>query len=1031
MNTYARPAISSTPTFNSIRFRDGSILQSAEETEDFHVRKKFRTGGDSLFEKDVDIKGDLTIKGAVIIEGGSLPDTSQQYVNEQLEEVYTLIGWDSVNNRWKYTEYAQSAGTTLDARLLAQEDLYYTKSETDSRILNSSTLALSYYNGTSSKFTGDDGTLYSIPCSVVNTSNHFVVPKSLSSNLFIIQNSNYGSGKVLTSNSIGVATWESPNFATTIQNIVTANGQTSSPSFSIKDAISQTFEFIPNKLGNNYEVQQAGDATLRLNSGVLAITTGTNNAIVRPVGIRMLSTSNGFLELFGGWTFDGTNATTWDIDGGLNYLGTKIGTTIRFDNSGINMTHGYNQLIKLYGGVYIKRKMLNHPAYNRNSTDDFPPYLQVGDATYNGDFRVYGHTTTQSIKITNGATLNYVLTSAADGTASWQPPQASSTVSSFDVDVTFDEDITVLGTTNTEYLSLPNTLITSLIPTATYALVSDVTDTPPSQITWSTGSGNLERNTEYFSHFYNRTYGYADIPAHHKNSVDFIIPIFIQHNWCYTTKTGTNGYDNEIKSCVFNFGLYIASIDVHDTTPNGTLLYSYSYIDGPPGSKRLGSVVYEVDRSNSFSPSGNDINFARDEHAANVHMDRFELDRIPVHFEPPNLGTSKRYYFSINVQFRYYQTGPNLRDYVYESPTTKFPRAYWSFGSQGWLYFNVAGHASFTTHQSFTPPTLPPISERLVTFETNLYQPFVIGTGAVLNYYALYDVNAAYNEFYKRYVSIKHYYDDTTIIAITGYLNGKVNGNYRYETDYTYSHPLALTLSQITPSFNPAMHINNHLTSNTKNTEISIANIRKLRVGESIETQGYIYSRGIGGRRGIGSDQGNLHLFNSKSPRQTNIFKSSIINFYWNSGGLETWVDNTLVILTPPNYSDYRLKSNINKYGVSDVLFRLSKLPLFKYSIGQTDNHIGFFAHEMQDLFPDFPNLVSGTKDAVENDTIIPQTVNYNELTSILLKAVQELNRQVIILRLQFTLLAIAFILLLWLQFVLVRPDLLSFDWFL
>jgi hypothetical protein len=56
-------------------------------------------------------------------------------------------------------------------------------------------------------------------------------------------------------------------------------------------------------------------------------------------------------------------------------------------------------------------------------------------------------------------------------------------------------------------------------------------------------------------------------------------------------------------------------------------------------------------------------------------------------------------------------------------------------------------------------------------------------------------------------------------------------------------------------------------------------------------------------------------------------------------------------------------------------------------------NHLGFFAHELQDSFNEYPTLVNGKKDAVDNDgNISAQSVESNMLTIVLMKAIKELN---------------------------------------
>jgi hypothetical protein len=121
----------------------------------------------------------------------------------------------------------------------------------------------------------------------------------------------------------------------------------------------------------------------------------------------------------------------------------------------------------------------------------------------------------------------------------------------------------------------------------------------------------------------------------------------------------------------------------------------------------------------------------------------------------------------------------------------------------------------------------------------------------------------------------------------------------------------------------------------------------------------------------------------------------------WTGEKIETWVDYTRIWTASPNYSDYRIKSNI--YNLRNVLDDILKTNLYTYDISfppyEAYRKTGLLAHELQRNFEDFPNLVQGVKDAVDGEgKIIPQSIDYQELTIILMKAIQELRQQNIIL---------------------------------
>lgn len=88
------------------------------------------------------------------------------------------------------------------------------------------------------------------------------------------------------------------------------------------------------------------------------------------------------------------------------------------------------------------------------------------------------------------------------------------------------------------------------------------------------------------------------------------------------------------------------------------------------------------------------------------------------------------------------------------------------------------------------------------------------------------------------------------------------------------------------------------------------------------------------------------------------------------------------------NASDYRIKENVTNlnYGLNEI----KKIRPVLYNIKNDLNNkqIGFLAHEMQEIIPE---VVSGDKDAVdENGNEVHQGINYANLTSVIIKGMQE-----------------------------------------
>ena len=117
------------------------------------------------------------------------------------------------------------------------------------------------------------------------------------------------------------------------------------------------------------------------------------------------------------------------------------------------------------------------------------------------------------------------------------------------------------------------------------------------------------------------------------------------------------------------------------------------------------------------------------------------------------------------------------------------------------------------------------------------------------------------------------------------------------------------------------------------------------------------------------------------------------INFYLNGAGKDsiTWNGSNIVY---GQSSDYRIKTNIRDFtGGIDLVKRL---PVRLYDYIETErgtDHVGFIAHELQEVLPD---AVSGEKDAmrIEEETgeevMNIQTVEYGKVTPLLTAALKE-----------------------------------------
>lgn len=193
----------------------------------------------------------------------------------------------------------------------------------------------------------------------------------------------------------------------------------------------------------------------------------------------------------------------------------------------------------------------------------------------------------------------------------------------------------------------------------------------------------------------------------------------------------------------------------------------------------------------------------------------------------------------------------------------------------------------------------------------------------------------------------------------------------------------------------------------SKSLRIGTASIENIQLAkEFFQPNGCIYSCGFASRRGLPLTTG---TYDSKDVNSFWSFSNwgSLVNFWWTGTTYQLWVDYTMVHEITPNFSDYRLKENIEP--CDSVLEQIAKLQVIKYSfkpheiIQPTHSHVGILAHELQDILPQFKHLVSGEKDETDaSGSPKYQTVG-DEIKFILLKAIQELKQENDLLKLQIT----------------------------
>lgn len=187
---------------------------------------------------------------------------------------------------------------------------------------------------------------------------------------------------------------------------------------------------------------------------------------------------------------------------------------------------------------------------------------------------------------------------------------------------------------------------------------------------------------------------------------------------------------------------------------------------------------------------------------------------------------------------------------------------------------------------------------------------------------------------------------------------------------------------------------NDQIFTNTK-VLCGVGHFGTLLVNGDVQSTGLIQCRGYMGRPGLGSNSNNGNLSYGDMFQLQALSSNNWFNNFWTGERVETWVDYSKLLSQSPNVSDYRIKSNFKK--IANVLDSICKTSIYQFDIDYNLYHVtcktGVVAHELQENLLSFPRLVNGNKDAIDQEgKIIPQSIDYQELTIILMKAVQELK---------------------------------------
>ena len=246
---------------------------------------------------------------------------------------------------------------------------------------------------------------------------------------------------------------------------------------------------------------------------------------------------------------------------------------------------------------------------------------------------------------------------------------------------------------------------------------------------------------------------------------------------------------------------------------------------------------------------------------------------------------------------------------------------------------------------------------------------------------------------------------NTTVAATTAFVISKVPSLTAYATLASPTFTGTVTTANISVSGNVVL---SGTVAHGPTVDLQYGDVRITDVG------GNPFQ--LGSKNASGSQ--NLWLFNTYPTTTTyGAYHLSFRNYH--TGSPSDWSNEIFIFGANGNFlaagtalggSDYRIKKVVGT--APPVLERLCKLNVYKYlrminyegppdkllsspPENFTGNQIGFFAHEIQELFPEIDTIVDGEKDSVDNSgNMIIQTVDMHQFSRFLLKAIQELNEK-------------------------------------
>lgn len=974
MQTSTRPTKHLKAT--NIRYDDGSLQRSANQFyDDVVAHKKLRANDDTTMEKNSLIMGDLTVLGDIYGRFHDMDPTSKLYVDLLVGDVNRHMGWG--DSRWVYTE-PWNPSDSLFSKIYYIQENFATKDYVDTSVgsLQSGWL---YQETGFPALNGMDH--YNEPVTyLMGLSTVLLRNQSIQNRVhFQIQNSVPTPGYILTCiDNDGTAEWAAPSSSTsTSQSIITTNGITSNPAFNVKDNGAtntgplQGFSVIPkntNAAWNNISVDN--DITLLFKTvsptiqGYGCITIHSFDS----VGIKLLSgttTDRSKLFLYGG------SLSPSDQFISLNEYGIESFASSLTSITNFGKTNFISRIP--YRRTYDAGTTLIPAEVNIGELLPItisPPSIQPTTLIYPGQLNVYG-----SIKfrqydhiVQNYMTpsLNQVLTCVDNlGTVEWRNPSTAAADISFENEITFQNKV------------------------------------------------NFELDVNFFATCVLMPILIAGLPSiQFKFSNPNYIPLIINKN-------GVTIEDLWVTNLHTTGSVDIPSLAITDFLSVADSLITLKSLNAP----YLPIRVTNIQTDNYFpvavtGPAPILTNVGPlygltvyvDLNSPNYFIYRFQMP-ISLKFTylyttPPSVGSHYNFINVLGATLEIYHGGTLLKSEYKTNIATK-----------------INAHMRSYIGSSSIPSNWYPTNHRagmeiyLGLISTDMNIPVYSDT-ARIEFKILVDIEYGYSgDIATSYEFQCTYGNDlgtTGYSIIGGYENywfsptwggGFINSFYPGGSWST--NPTGTTTR---PYYMPPSIFRLDQVSNSGWLEDRVAN-SGLVTGELIARNVFIrknlyipygvtYSCGTACRDGYPGGVGQS-VNNTLGGYYPWI---SIYNIWWTGNQAQLWIDTTKFILSISS-CDYRIKENF--IPVPSVLNRLCLLEVKNYELKdisifrKNGNHIGVIAHELQELFPEFPNLVDGQKDQVDHlGNIQPQSIS-QEISFVLLKAIQELKDEVELLKRQ------------------------------